>query len=230
MPDIETILELRDVSLETHWPYDSALRHCSLTLRAGEMALVRLDRFVARSPLADVACGIVEPDEGSAWFRGRDWQHRHADDAALCRSTIGRIFSQAGWISNLDVDENITLAQRHHTHRRLRDIEAEALHLAKQFGLADLPRGRPHAVRLEDLRRAACIRAMMGAPKLLLLDQPTRGAADETAPLLASAVTWARGQGSAALWICDAGFSKRELNLDPTYVLNMRDGQLVTGD
>ena len=105
-------------------------------------------------------------------FEDTDWEEMAADAAAAARGRIGRVFEVRGWISNLDVDENITLAQRHHTSRPLGEIEAEALALAQQFGLADLPRLRPAMLRAGELRRAAWIRALLGAPTLILLEHP----------------------------------------------------------
>ena len=100
----------------------------------------------------------------------------------------------------MDVDENIMLAQRYHTHRSDDDIVDEALKLARMFGLPGLPRGRPGGMRRWDLRKAACIRAFLGQPRLIIIEQPVRGVyADFMAPLL-NAVQSARARGAAILW------------------------------
>jgi len=98
------------------------------------------------------------------------------------------------------VDQNIMLSQRHHTLRREQDIMEEALKLARVFGLPGLPRGRPGNMRRWDLRKAACIRAFLGQPAFILLEQPVRGVyADLMAPLLNAAQS-ARKRGAAVLW------------------------------
>jgi phospholipid/cholesterol/gamma-HCH transport system ATP-binding protein len=133
-------------------------------------------------------------------FRGEDWQGMSADHAAAQRGTIGRLFEDEGWISDVDVDQNIMLAQRHHTKRREEEILVEALKFARIFGLPGLPRGRPGKVRRWDLRKAACIRAFLGQPALIILEQPVRGVyADLMAPLV-NAVQSARTHGAAVLW------------------------------
>jgi phospholipid/cholesterol/gamma-HCH transport system ATP-binding protein len=123
-----------------------------------------------------------------------------ADHAAAQRGKIGRLFDDEGWISDLDVDQNIILSQRHHTRRSEQDIMEEALKLARVFGLPGLPRGRPGSMRRWDLRKAACIRAFLGQPPFIILEQPVRGSyADLIAPLI-NAVLSARKRGAAVLW------------------------------
>jgi phospholipid/cholesterol/gamma-HCH transport system ATP-binding protein len=133
-------------------------------------------------------------------FLDQDWQFISADEAAAQRGKIGRLFEDEGWISDLDVDQNIMLSQRHHTGRSEKDILEEALTLARVFGLPGLPRGRPGDMRRWDLRKAACIRAFLGRPAFIIIEQSVRGAyADLMAPLV-NAVQSARKRGSAVLW------------------------------
>lgn len=161
---------------------------------------MRIERENERLPLADVAQGLVPPESGMVSFLDLDWQTLLADAAASQRGKIGRLFDDEGWISDLDVDENILLAQRHHTQRSDDEIMAEAFQFARMFGLPGLPRGRPGKVRRWDLRKAACIRAFLGQPTLIILEQPVRGVyADSMAPLL-NAVQSARRRASAVLW------------------------------
>ena len=92
------------------------------------------------------------------------------------------------------------LAQSYNTQRSEDEILDEALNLARMFGLPGLPRGRPGKVRRWDLRKAACIRAFLGQPALIILEQPVRGVyADFMAPLV-NAVHSARRHCAAVLW------------------------------
>jgi phospholipid/cholesterol/gamma-HCH transport system ATP-binding protein len=55
-------------------------------------------------------------------------------------------------------------------------------------------------MRRQDLRKAACVRALLGTPVLILLENPTYGAyADLIAPLL-NTVRGARNRGAAVVW------------------------------
>jgi phospholipid/cholesterol/gamma-HCH transport system ATP-binding protein len=169
-------------------------------LNPGDLLLVRIERENERLPLADVTEGLTTPEQGNVRFLGRDWTSLSTDEAAAQRGSIGRLFEDEGWISDLDVDENIMLAQRHHTSRRDQDIVNEALEFARMFGLPGLPRGRPGKVRRWDLRKAACIRTFLGQPTLIILEQPVRGVYTDILSPLLNAVQTARRHGTAVLW------------------------------
>ena len=194
------ILKFSDVTIESGQDYETGLWSSSFELNPGELLLVRMERENERLPLMDATEGLVAPTRGSVKFLGEDWQRMSADHAAAQRGKIGRLFEDEGWVSDLDVDENIMLAQRHHTSRSEQDILEEALQLARVFGLPGLPRGRPGKLRRWDLRKAACIRAFLGQPSFVILEQPVHGVyADLTAPLVNAAQS-ARRRGAAVLW------------------------------
>src|SRR2546421_11855973 len=109
MPDPRTILSFDDVTvLASDSLYDAPIWDVRLALRAGELALVRLERGHLTIPLADAGEGLVEPDQGTVSFVGEDWQAMSPQRANEARGSIGRVFADYGWISDLQVDENIT--------------------------------------------------------------------------------------------------------------------------
>ena len=195
-----SILKFSDVTIESCAQYEFGLSNVSFELQAGELWLVRIEREDERLPLADAAEGLAPPAQGCVTFRGEDWRSMSADHAAARRGTIGRLFEDEGWISDLDLDQNIMLSQRHHTRRSEADILDEAVKFARLFGLPGLPRGRPASVRRPDLRKAACIRAFLGQPALIILERPERGVYTDLIAPLVNAVQSARQRGAAVLW------------------------------
>jgi phospholipid/cholesterol/gamma-HCH transport system ATP-binding protein len=195
-----TILKLSQVTIEPGPHYETGLWNSSFELHPGELLLVRLERENERLPLADATEGLAAPAQGSVMFLGEDWQGMSADHAAAQRGKIGRLFEEEGWISDLTVDENIMLSQRHHTRRSEDEIMDEAMKLARVFGLPGLPRGRPGTMRRWDLRKAACVRAFLGQPAFIIIEHAVHGAyADLIAPLV-NATQSARQRGAAVLW------------------------------
>jgi len=194
------ILRFHDVTIAADHEHESGLCHLSLSLVAGDLAVVLLEKEQVRIPLADAAEGLVTPVQGTVTFLGEDWQTMAADRVAVQRGKIGRVFEGESWLSGLNVDQNITLAQRHHTRRPVQEIEQEATELCRVFGLPGLPRGRPSNARGQDLQKAACVRAFLGMPILILLENPTVGIyADVIAPLM-NTVREVRQRGAAVLW------------------------------
>ena len=234
MPEARTILELAGVTVESEPAYDSPVWNVSLRLAAGELALVRLERGVVRLPLADAAEGLAEHYDGTATFLGRDWRSVPAGESAALRGRIGRVFDTVGvgavgtgWVSHLDVDENVMLAQRHHTRRPSAEIEAEAAKLARMFGLPGLPRGRPALARVTDLQRASCVRAFLGAPDLILLERPAQGVYPEIMPPLINAVRSARSRGAAVVWLTDTPAVWGDRGIRPTWRCVMSGSQML---
>jgi phospholipid/cholesterol/gamma-HCH transport system ATP-binding protein len=232
MVESKAILELTGVTVEADPAYDSPIWNVSLRLGAGELALVWLERGVVRLPLADVAEGLAEHYDGTATFLGRDWRSVAAGEGAALRGRIGRVFDAVGavgtgWVSNLDVDENVMLAQRHHTRRPSSEIEAEAAKLARMFGLPGLPRGRPGQTRAPDLQRAACARAFVGTPDLILLERPAQGVYPDIMPPLINAVRSARNRGAAVVWLTDTPAVWSDRGIRPTWRCVMSGSQML---
>jgi len=200
MNESTDILRFHDVTIAADYEHESGISSLNLSLAPGALAVVLLEKEQVRIPLADAAEGLVSPMQGTVTFLGEDWQMMAANRAAAQRGKIGRVFEGESWLSGLNVDQNITLAQRHHTRRPVQEIEQEATHLCRVFGLAGLPRGRPSNARWQDLQKAACVRALLGTPILILLENPTAGIyADVIAPLI-NTVREARERGAAILW------------------------------
>ncbi len=220
------ILNFAGLTVASSSQYETGLSDASFTLTPGDLLLVQIERENERLPLADAAQGLLHGDRGTVSFLGDDWQQLGVDQAAAQRGKIGRLFDDEGWISDLDVDENILLAQLHHTNRSEAEIMEEALTLARVFGLPGLPRGRPDKVRRWDLRKAACIRAFLGRPTLIIIEQPVRGVyADFMAPLL-NAVQSARRRAAAVLWTATDPQTWKSVSMHATSRARMRGSEL----
>ena len=194
------MLAFNGVSTEPEPLFDSPLWDVTFTLSRGELLLLRLERGRFRLPLADLAAGVLEPGQGTIEFFGENWLRMSPDYSSTQRGKIGRVFEDHGWISNLAIDENITLAQRHHSNRSDSDIEEEATRLARMFGIPGLPHRPVAGMRREDLRRSELIRAFIGNPMLIILERPTRNIFPGIMPSLMNAIRAARDRGSAVIW------------------------------
>lgn len=222
----DTVLEFRQVAVEGGHAYDTAIWQVSFRLARGELALIGLEAGHLRTPLADAAQALVEPLQGSVHFLGQQWSSLSPTARLVARAKIGRVFEEPAWISELDMDENITLAQEHHSRRALAQIREDASELALRFSLPGLPLGKPSQMRASDLRRAACVRALLGAPELLILERPTNGVYPEIMPALMASVTAARARGAAVLWTTDNAEEWNDAGIRPTIHCKMTGSQL----
>lgn len=172
-----------------------------LEVLGGDLCLMRLERSGQTSTFADACAGIIQPLRGAVYFLGQNWQKLRPSLANALRGRIGRVFATANWINHLSLMENILLPQLYHTHRSAGRIRDEAGVLAEQFGLPGLPLGLPGDFTATDLQRAACVRAFLGQPLLLLLQEPAIGITYEILPPFIQAIRDARERGAAVIWL-----------------------------
>ena len=188
----------------------------SLSVCGGDLVLIRLARLEQTAAFADACAGIIKPRSGSVRFLGRNWQDLPPDQANALRGRIGRVFKTGNWINNLSLLDNMLLPQRHHTRRSTRQLCEEAGKLADQFGLPGIPLGLPGDLTAAELQRAACVRAFMGRPLLILLEEPTSGIFLEIISALMDAVREARDRGAAVIWLTRKGLIWNDQTLPVT--------------
>ncbi len=222
----DTVLEFQQVAVDGGHLYESAIWDVSFRLARTQLALVHLEESHLRIPVADAAQGLVDPAQGRVLFLGKDWSALSHADKLAARASIGRVFDEPGWIGTLDMDENITLSQTFHTQRPEAEIRDEASALARQFSLPGLPRGKPCSMRASDLRRAACVRALLGKPELLILERPTTGVYPAIMPALMAGVRAARLRGAAVLWTTDSWDVWKDPGVKPTIRCKMTGSQM----
>jgi ABC-type uncharacterized transport system ATPase subunit len=219
----EVVLAFEEVWL----PPGDTFADLTFALSAGDLALVDAGGAPNLSPLADAAAGLLAPGRGHVTFLGEDWQEAGPSRAADLRGRIGRVFERPAWISNLDVDENVTLAQRHHTRRRRQQITDEADALAQELGLDAVPRQRPALVEPADLRAAEWVRALLGTPRLVILERPLRGVPLERLDDLLRVVRAARQRGAAVLWLARRSAERDRVARDATARYAYRESTVI---
>jgi phospholipid/cholesterol/gamma-HCH transport system ATP-binding protein len=172
----------------------------SLRILPGESALIEAADAAQITAFADLCSGLIAPLSGRVRFLGRDWQELPDEYAAALRGRIGRVFTTGAWVPFIDVATNILLPALHHTRRDRGELRSEALTLAQEFGLPGLPLDRPDAATPADLDRAALVRAFLGEPLLVVVeDRPNRSLSRSAAVL--SRVAAICDRGGAVIWL-----------------------------
>lgn len=226
MTSAPLVLHIAEAAARTA-PDEARTMPITLELAAGDLALVEVRDPGRAAWFADLCCGLVPLAEGSVRFLGHDWAAMPHDYAAAMRGRIGRVFARGNWIEFVDMATNVLLPQLHHTRRDARELREAAARLACGFGLPGLPTGRPGELSAIDLARAACIRAFLGDPVLLLLESPVQGRhADLIVPLL-DALAKARSKGAASVWLAGSGLVWDDRSVPATHRLRLRDYGLL---
>ncbi len=224
------LLQFEGVSSSGAAAGSAGLHEVSFAVGPGELVLLETEAEGVALPVADLAAGLVPPEVGRVLFEGTDWTGRTADAAAAARVRIGRVFAGPAWLSNLDLDENITLPMRY--HRVLKDEQAhqQAVALAARFGLDPLPAGRPAHVARPHLRLAEWVRALLGPRSLLILEYPLREVPRRSVEALLQELEQRRSAGLGVLWIQGPDAAALRPRLKPALHFKVESGHFVRVD
>jgi phospholipid/cholesterol/gamma-HCH transport system ATP-binding protein len=198
-----------------------------LELLPGEFALIEVRNSAWAAQFADICCGLIPLEQGSARFLGRDWAAMPETVAAALRGRIGRVHGSGAWIGFAGTDFNILLPQLHHTRHPVGPLRDSAAELARNFGLPGLPLVRPEVLSPADLARAACVRAFLGEPRLVVLESPVQGQFVDLVPPLLNAMATVRDRGAAAVWLTGSDLIWNDHSFPAAYRLRLTERGLA---
>ncbi|MEY9892027.1 branched-chain amino acid transport system ATP-binding protein [Catenulispora sp. MAP5-51] len=163
-----------------------------------------------KSTLFDCLSGTLRPDAGRVLLGGRDITR--LPDYRRARLGLARTFQQLSIFPGLTVAENVRVGADARPGATLRGLvglpdsaqEATALATDRALYLAGLSALRDHPVSdlpTGTLRMVELARALAGAPRVLLLDEPAAGLDAAEAARLAAALRTLSGEGMALLLV-----------------------------
>ncbi len=149
-----------------------------LTLRRGERAFLFGPSGSGKTTLLGVLTGVLEATEGEVRVLGEDLSSLSgARRDAFRAEHIGYVFQMFNLIPYLSVLDNIALPVRMNGARRARldgaGVEETAALLADQLHIGDLLKKSVTELSVGQQQRVAACRALIGAPELVVADEPT---------------------------------------------------------
>ena len=201
--------------------------HGSMRVEAGGLALIQVVDLQQAESWADVAVGLITPEQGRVSILGNDLASLDLETGDWLRGRVGRTFSRGSWLDRLSLMDNILLQARHHSGRGDDELRREASALAQSFDMPGIPLGTPDRFTRIELQRAACVRAFLGDPLLVILEDPTYAAhADLLAPLM-GAIRAVRDRGAAVLWFSPSTELWRDRTIPTTRRYRMAGNELM---
>jgi len=203
----------------------------SLNVSAGDLALVQVINLHQAEIWADLAVGLRHPIEGRVSILGNDLVDLDREQGNWLRGRVGRVFSRGNWMDRLSLMDNVLLPARHHSSISESDLRMQASNLAESFGMPGIPLGMPVQLTPIDLQRAACVRAFLGDPMMVLLEDPTYVSHRELLSPLIGAIRAARNRGAAVIWFSPSADIWRDRTIPATRRYRMAGSELmeVTG-
>ncbi|EAU75248.1 urea ABC transporter ATP-binding subunit UrtE [Synechococcus sp. RS9916] len=166
-----TLLEIR--GLNTYYGESHILRDVDLTVKAGEMVCLIGRNGVGKTTLLKSLIGLLRPRAGEIVFNGDGWDRQAPHQRA--RAGVGYVPQGREIIPQLTVEENLMLGMEAlpgglGRNRRIDPFVYELFPILQEF----LPR-KGGDLSGGQQQQLAIARALLGKPKLLLLDEPTEG-------------------------------------------------------
>lgn len=198
-----------------------------LAVLPDELVLLDLAEPHRLAAFADAVSGCLAGTQGGISFLRRDWREEAPEKAQALRGRIGRLFGEDAWLPWLTVADNAILAAQYHTRIPRATLLAQAARLAERFGLPGLPIDYPEALAAQDLGRAGLVRAFLGAPRLVLLENPTGMLGNGILSGLLAAIRAVRDDGGAVLWLMHGAAPVMDRSLPATQRWRMIGSRLV---
>lgn len=167
----ETILEMRGIT-KIYPGGVVANDHIDFELKAGEIHAVLGENGAGKTTLMNILFGVLQPDEGEIYIRGRKVRFKSPLDAI--NMGIGMVHQQRKLIPAHTVLENIILGhpktERIINYRKARE---EIEELCKKYGLKIDLDARVWQLSAGEQEMVEIIRALYRGARILILDEPT---------------------------------------------------------
>lgn len=193
-PPAAAVLQATDL----HKAYNGkpALKGVSVSLQAGEMLALLGPNGAGKSTLLQLLTGLFTPDQGRIEVLGHDMRAQPARALA----GLGVVFQQSALDMDLSVMANLLFHTDLHGMPRALARERIATQLTA-MGLQDQARATVRKLSGGTRRKVELVRALLHAPRVLLMDEATVGLDPASRQqLLDSVRSLCREQGLAVLW------------------------------
>ena len=159
-------LALRNIT--KRYPTAIANDAVSLDVMPGEIVALLGENGAGKSTLMKVVYGVTRPDAGTIAVDGAIVD---IENPRRARSLgIAMVFQQFALFESLSVLQNIALGL---PPAPISATKSRVLELAARYGLEIDPAQRVHDLSVGERQRIEILRALMSAPRVLILDEPT---------------------------------------------------------
>ncbi|HEY9459923.1 MAG TPA: ABC transporter ATP-binding protein [Paralcaligenes sp.] len=186
--------------LHTHYGLSHVLQGISLTIEAGEVVLLCGRNGVGKTTVIKTIAGWVAPSSGSVRFDGIEIGGLTPD--RICRLGIGLVPEDRRIFPGLTVEENIKLGFLQCPGRAAAQSRRALEETYERF-----PRLRERREQMGttlsggEQQMLAIARVLVGAPKFLLIDEPTEGLAPMIVDEIFTMIDSLRSEGITVLMV-----------------------------
>lgn len=197
----------------------AALSEVSCSVQSGQIVALIGPNGAGKTTLLNTISGLIEPRGGTITIGGHDVTRRPS--YSRVRLGLGRTFQHGRLMDDLSVVENVLaggyvrlspydlFAEWLHTPaivKKLRGQTAEAMSLLESMDLADVADVEVAKLSFGRKKLVDIARALMGKPRLILMDEPTAGLSTAEIERLVGVVARIRTTAAVVLVAHHMGF------------------------
>lgn len=202
-----------------------AINDISFSVETGEFLGIMGASGSGKTTLLNCISTIDTVSAGHIYLDGKDVTRLKPKALAkFRRENLGFIFQDFNLLDTLTLSENIALALAINKVSA-KEIEPRIMKLANSLNIGDILHKYPYQVSGGQKQRAACVRAIINQPKLILADEPTGALDSHSAQMLLSTIQSINEQMKATiLMVTHDAFSASYASR----ILVLRDGEIFT--
>ncbi len=189
----------------------------SLDVGAGEIHALLGENGAGKSTLVKMIFGLVRPDAGTMRLLPPDGgdkslappgggamplaarDHAPASPQAARAAGIGMVFQHFSLFDAMDVAENVALGMS--DPPPIRTLAPRIAAISRDYGLPLDPARRVGDLSAGERQRVEIVRALLGRPRLLIMDEPTSVLTPQEAAILFATLRQLRSEGVSILYI-----------------------------
>jgi ABC-type uncharacterized transport system ATPase subunit len=164
-----TVARLALSGITKRYPGVVANEDVALEVAPGEIHAVLGENGAGKSTLMKIIYGAVRPDEGELRWNGQPVTIKNPQQARALG--VAMVFQHFSLFDSLTAAENVWLGLDQ--ARSLASVTEDITRLASAYGLDVEPKRPVHTLSTSERQRVEILRALLGSPQLLILDEPT---------------------------------------------------------
>jgi phospholipid/cholesterol/gamma-HCH transport system ATP-binding protein len=171
-------IEFQDVELA----FDDSvvLDGVSFTVRKGETKIILGRSGCGKSTIIRLILGLLKPDSGRILIDGEDITHYRETDMMPVRKKMGMVFQEGALFDSLPVFDNVAYRLLEQGASES-EVEREVTRMLRFVDLEEAIDKMPNELSGGMRRRVGIARALVGAPSIVMFDEPTAGLDPPTA-------------------------------------------------
>lgn len=167
------VIELTEV-YKSFGPLE-VLRGVSVKILPGQTTVIIGESGVGKSVVLKHIVGLLHPDRGEVFYRGRHIGPMASPELAELRTHFGFLFQLGALFDSLNVGQNVAFPLTEHRDLSPDEVDRIVAQKLRMVGLDGVQDKKPADLSGGQRKRVALARAIALDPEVILYDEPTTG-------------------------------------------------------